>query len=183
MGKYDYYWADAQSSTAGFNNNLHGSAYGARGEMGIRFGSNSFFVEPVAQISYVATSLNSFSVQGTTVNFDDRDGLRGKAGGRIGGVSTIGGSARLSYYAGASYVHDFKGESRVTFTNLGGADTVTGIRMPDYGEGVAGLSIASNRSVSGFMEATYSRTFNGGSGGAFTKLEGVGGRAGITVKF
>ena len=182
LGKYDYYWADAQSPAAGFNANLHGESYGARGEMGIRLGGDAFFVEPLAQASYIRTSLNPFAVNGTSVAFDDRNGLRGKAGGRIGGVTAIGGENRLSYYAGASFVHDFKGRSRVTFANPGGTVTVMGSRMPDYGEGVAGISIASSRSVSGFMEATYTRTFGSGLG-AINSFEGVGGRAGITAKF
>ena len=182
LGKYDYYWADAQSPIAGFNAKLHGNSYGARGEIGMRFGGDSVFVEPLAQISYLRSSLDAFSVAGTTVNFEHRDGLHGKAGARIGGVSTISENTRMSYYAGASYVHDFKGESAVTFANSGGIYTVSGYRMPDYGEGVAGISIASGRSVSGFMEATYSRTFKNGAG-AVASLEGVGGRVGLTAKF
>ena len=154
----------------------------ARGEIGMRFGGDSVFVEPLAQISYLRSSLDAFSVAGTTVNFEHRDGLHGKAGARIGGVSTISENTRMSYYAGASYVHDFKGESAVTFANSGGIYTVSGYRMPDYGEGVAGISIASGRSVSGFMEATYSRTFKNGAG-AVASLEGVGGRVGLTAKF
>ncbi|MBV1688530.1 autotransporter outer membrane beta-barrel domain-containing protein [Novosphingobium sp. G106] len=181
LGKYDYYWANAQSLAAGFDQKLHGHSYGARGEAGVRLGSNSFFVEPLAQISYVRTSLSPFAVQGTSVSFDDRDGLRGKAGARIGGVTTIFDDTKLSFYAGASYVHDFKDESSVTFANAGGTFNVAGFRMPDYGEGVAGINIASNRTVSGFIEGTYTRTFHNGSGVA-DRLTGVGGRAGINVK-
>ncbi|HEX7882962.1 MAG TPA: autotransporter outer membrane beta-barrel domain-containing protein [Afipia sp.] len=181
LGKYDYYWANAQSLTAGFDQKLHGHSYGARGEAGIRLGSDSFFIEPLAQISYVRTSLSSFAVQGTSVNFDDRDGLRGKAGARIGGVTTLSDDTKLSFYAGANYVHDFKDESSVTFANAGGTFNVAGFRMPDYGEAVAGINIASNRTVSGFIEGTYTRTFHNGSDAA-NRLTGVGGRAGINVK-
>ena len=182
LGKYDYYWADAQSPTGGFDTHLHGDAYGARGEIGLRLGNDALFFEPLAQVSYVHTSLDRFSVLGTSVDFDSRDGLRGKAGGRLGGVTTIGNGARLSLYSGLNYVHEFRGESRVTYTNAGGAYTVDGFRMPDYGEAVAGISIASNRAVSGFLEANYTHTLSDHAGGA-ARLEGVGGRAGITAKF
>jgi outer membrane autotransporter protein len=182
LGKYDHYWADAASNSAGYQAKLKGSAYGARGEFGLRFGGDSFFMEPVAQLSYLHTSLDSFSVQGTNVSFDGRDGLRGKAGARIGGVTALGEDSKMSFYAGANYVHDFKDEGRVTFANTGGTYSVSRFRMPDYGEAVAGFTIASSNSVSGFMEATYTRTFKSGSGASAT-LEGAGGRAGLSFKF
>lgn len=182
LGKYDYYWADAKSIAAGYQTKLKGSAYGVRGEFGLRFGSDAFFVEPVAQISYLHSSLDPFNVQGTSVSFDGRDGLRGKAGARIGGVTNIGSDAKMSFYAGANYVHNFRDEGRATFANAGGTYSASHIRMPDYGEAVAGFTIASSSSVSGFMEATYTRTLKSGSATGI-KLEGAGGRAGISFKF
>jgi len=182
LGKYDYYWAKATSFGGGYEVNTKGSAYGARGEVGLRFGGDSFFMEPLAQISYVHTSLDPFNVQGTDVSFDGRSGLRGKAGARIGGVTTIGSEAKMSFYAGANYVHGFKDESQVTFSNGGGTFTALRDRMPDYGEAVVGLTIASNTSVSGFIEANYTRTFKFGTGDN-AKLEGAGGRVGINFKF
>ncbi|MFZ5745878.1 MAG: autotransporter domain-containing protein [Pseudomonadota bacterium] len=182
LGKYDYYWARATSLAGGYEVKTKGSAYGARGEIGLRFGSDSFFMEPLAQLSYVHTSLDPFGVQGTSVNFDGRSGLRGKAGARFGGVTSIGSDAKLSFYAGASYVHGFKDEGQVTFANGGGTFTAMRGRMPDYGEAVAGFTIAQNQSVSGFMEANYTRTFKTGTGDS-AKLQGAGGRVGINFKF
>ena len=182
LGKYDYYWADADSLSGGYQAKLKGNAYGARGEFGFRFGGDSFFVEPVAQISYLRTALDRFNVAGTSVRFDDRDGLHGKAGARLGGVTSIGADTKMSFYAGGNYVHDFRGEGRVIFTNSGGSYAVSRDRMHDYGEAVAGINIASSRTVSGFMEANYSRSFKNGSS-VNGKLEGVGGRAGINFKF
>lgn len=182
LGKYDYYWAKATSFGGGYEVKTKGSAYGARGEVGLRFGGDSFFMEPLAQISYVYTSLDPFNVQGTKVDFDGRSGLRGKAGARIGGVTTIGNEAKMSFYAGANYVHEFKDEGEVTFANSGGTFTAMRGRMPDYGEAVVGLTIASNQSVSGFMEANYTRTFTSGTGDN-AKMEGAGARVGINFKF
>lgn len=182
LGKYDYYWTKATSFGGGYEMKTKGSAYGARGEVGLRFGDDSFFMEPLAQISYVHTSLNPFNVQGTNVSFDGRSGLRGKAGARIGGVTTIGSEAKMSFYAGANYVHDFKDEGEATFANSGGTFTAMRGRMPDYGEAVVGLTIASNQSVSGFMEANYTRSFKTGTGDN-AKLEGAGARVGINFKF
>lgn len=182
LGKYDYYWAKATSQAAGYQARTKGSAYGARGEIGLRFGGDSFFVEPLAQLSYVHSALDPFNVLGTAVSFDGRNGLRGKAGARIGGVTPIGSDAKMSFYAGASYVHAFKDEGQVTFANSGGTFSAMRGRMPDYGEAVAGFTIASNTSVSGFMEANYTRTFKTGTGDN-AKLEGAGGRVGINFKF
>ena len=70
----------------------------------------------------------------------------------------------------------------VTFANPGGSYTVFGEKPRDSIEGVAGLNIASGHLVSGFMEATYSRTLGSTSNGRMTE-EGAGGRAGIRVKF
>lgn len=182
LGKYDYYWADAKSQTGNFAQSLHGHAYGARGEIGLRGGNDSLFIEPLAQFTWVKTSLDGFGVRGTSVSFDDRDGMRGKAGVRIGGAAALGPDNRLSFYVGGNYVHNFKNEGGITLTNAGGTYSYTGIRTPDYGEAVGGISIATNRSVSGFIEGAYSRGFKDGTD-ATERRSGVAGRAGVTVKF
>lgn len=182
LAKYDHYWMDADSATGGFQRDFTGHSYGARGEVGIRLGGDRFFVEPLAQLSWVHTSLGRLSVLGTDVDFNQRDGLRVKAGGRVGGVTSLGGESRMSYYLGASYVHDFRREGDTTFSNAGGTYRVVGLRSPDAIEGVAGINIASNRMVSGFMEANYIRSFNGAAN-ATGKIEGAGGRAGINIRF
>ena len=182
LGKYDYYWADARSQTGGFSKDLHGHAYGARGEIGLRAGGDSMFIEPLAQFTWVKTKLDGFNVRGTSVSFDDRDGMRGKAGVRIGGATALGADNRMSFYVGGNYVHNFKNEGGITLANAGGTYRYTGIRTPDYGEALGGISIATNRSVSGFIEGAYTRSFKNGTDTPETR-RGVAGRAGVTVKF
>lgn len=182
LGKYDHYWARAQSQTAGFSERLSGHSYGVRGELGTRFGSNSFFMEPVAQLSWIRSTLDPFAVRGTRVEFNERDGLRGKLGARIGGNTGIGNGARMAFYAGGNYVHEFKGQDRVTFSNLGGSFTVDGQKHRDYGEAIVGFNIAAPGSATTyFMEGTYEHSFGGSGNGQFTQ-EGYGGRAGIRFK-
>jgi hypothetical protein len=183
LAKYDYYWMDVDSGLGGYSRGLHGHAWGARGEVGMRLGGDRFFVEPLGQLSWVNSTLNRFSVQGTTVDFNDRDQFRVKAGGRVGGVMPLGdGPTRMSYYLGASYVHDFRREATVTFSNAGGTVNRAGYKTPDAIEGVLGWNIASNRAVSGFMEGTYTRSFHGDDVTG-QRTEGFGGRAGVNVRF
>jgi outer membrane autotransporter protein len=182
LGKYDHYWARAESQTAGFGQNLSGHSYGVRGELGTRFGSNSFFMEPVAQLSWIRSTLDPFAVLGTRVDFNERDGLRGKLGARIGGNTGIGNGAKMAFYAGGNYVHEFKGQDSVTFSNLGGSFTVDGQKHRDYGEAIAGFNIAASGSATTyFMEGTYEHSFGGSGNGQLTQ-EGFGGRAGIRFK-
>jgi outer membrane autotransporter protein len=181
LGKYDWYWANLQDQTAGIQQSFKGHSYGARGEVGLRFGSDSFFVEPAASLSYVKTRLDNFTVLGTQVAFDEDDGLRGRAGARLGGQFNVLGS-KGAFYLGGNYVREFKSRDGVTFTGGGQTFTFQNTRPREYGEGLVGLSIGQANGVSGFMEATYTRSFKDDSAGRLP-IEGAGGRAGLRVRF
>ncbi|WP_420606490.1 beta strand repeat-containing protein [Novosphingopyxis sp.] len=181
LGKYDYYWGDVNGQSAGFSRDVKGDAYGGRAEAGIRFGSDTLFIEPAASISYVKSDFDSFDVGPTRVDFDDDDGLRGRAGGRIGGQFGLAGATKGSFYVGANYVHEFSGEDGVTFTNNGQSFSFVNNSINDYGEAIVGLSIGSADGISGFFEGNYRRSFKDSNG--VTDLEGAGGRAGLRIRF
>lgn len=179
LGKYDHYWATANAPSAQFEQKFSGNVYGARAELGLRFGSDSFFIEPAASISYVKNDTPNLTPLGTSIAFDDDDGLRGRIGGRIGTQIDIGGP-KMALYAGANYVHEFKGRDTVTYTGGGQTLTYTNNRLRDYGEAVVGMTIAQNAVVSGFLEANYIRSFTKDNG--LRGIDGVGGRVGIRFK-
>ncbi|AHE55788.1 autotransporter outer membrane beta-barrel domain-containing protein [Sphingomonas sanxanigenens] len=181
LGKYDYYWAKATSPLGGFRDNSKGDSYGARGEAGMRFGSDSFFVEPAASLSWVKTSFDDFASQGIGVDFDADDGLRGRAGARVGGQFALGDGPVMAFYAGGNYVHEFKGEDRVTLTGGGQTFDYDNRAIDDYGEAILGFTIGQTNGVSGFLEGSYVRSFK--DGGRRTGIEGAGGRAGLRVAF
>ena len=181
IGKYDYYWVDVSSASDSFGVNLKGHSIGARGEIGIRLGSDSLFLEPVATASWVQTRLNNFNVLGTNVSFDNQDGFRGKLGGRIGGIVPIHGIAKMSFYAGGAYVHQFSGYSNLVLANPGQTLSFAGYKPRDYGEGRIGINVAQDKAISGFFEGTYTRTFGSDNGSQWQ--EGAGGRVGISLKF
>ena len=180
LGKYDYYWADTVAASAGFQQDFKGGVYGVRGEAGIRFGNDSFFVEPAASISYVKNDFDDLRPLGTTVHFDADEGLRGRAGGRFGGEFNLGGAV-MAVYAGANYIHEFQGRDTVTFTGGGQTLSYTNNRLRDYGEALFGVTIAQSQGISGFIEGSYIRSFRGGNENR--GIEGVSGRGGIRVKF
>lgn len=181
LAKYDHYWADLHDQTAGIQQSFKGHSYGARGEVGLRFGSDSFFVEPAASLSYVKTKLDNFAVLGTQLAFDEDAGLRGRAGARVGGQFNLFGS-KGAFYLGGNYVREFKSNDGVTFTGGGQSFTFENPRPREYGEGLLGLSIGQANGVSGFMEATYTRSFKDDSAGRRPN-EGAGGRAGLRLRF
>ena len=174
LAKYDWIKADSTSVTGQYSADFDGNSYGARGEIGFRLGSDSFFVEPVASIAYVRTDLEDLNVQSSSIEFLDDEGLRGKLGARIGASFP---SARLNtvvLYAGGNYVHEFKGNDSVSFTNNGRNVRIDSPAMGDYGEGVVGVNIGSSDGVSGFIEA------NGAKG---SEYDAYGARVGLRVSF
>ncbi len=153
-----------------------------RGELGLRLGAGTLFVEPLAQISFIRTAFDPFAVSGTSVAFADRNGLRGRLGARVGGQTALAHGAKLAFYVGGNYVHDFEGTGEVSLINSGGGYTFYGVRLRDFGEAMLGVNIATIGAIDGFMEATYKHSFNGGAQGQLTE-QGFGGRAGIRVTF
>lgn len=181
LGKYDYYWATAHSSTGGLQGKFKGDTYGGRVEAGLRVGDDSFFVEPAVSVSYLKSSIDPITRQGVRFDFDDADGLRGRAGARIGTQFDMFGS-KASIYAGGNYVHEFEGRDSVTFSSGGETLTYRNNRIGDYGEAKLGIEIAQIGGVSGFIEGNYIRSFNS-NGATSSDVEGVGGRAGLRIRF
>lgn len=173
LGKYDYYWGDNRSVSGRYTRKVKGSVYGGKAEAGFRFGS-SLWIEPAASVSYTHSDFGDFGMSSGSFAFDGQDGVRGKGGARIGLTRTMG-NAKVTFYGGGNYVHEFKGEDRVTFTSGGQTVVFGNQRLRDYGEGVLGLNIGSQQgAVSGFFEGRYA---NGGD------YEGYGGRAGMRFRF
>ena len=173
LGKYDYYWGRNVSVSGGYGQKVKGSIYGGKAEAGFRFGQ-AFWVEPSASVSYTHSDFDNFTVASGTFNFNDADGVRGKAGARLG-FTTDAGPAKLTVYGGGNYVHEFKGEDRVSFVSAGQTATFANTRGRDYGEGTIGVNIGSKQgAISGFFEGRYA---NGGD------YEGYGGRAGMRFRF
>jgi trimeric autotransporter adhesin len=178
--KYDFTSSDAVSPAAGLNQTIDGHSYGARGEVGYRFGTDAFFVEPSASITYVKTTLDGFSVGPTSVEFDDDSGLQGRFGARIGGQIDLDGLA-ASYYAGGNYVREFNGKDGVVFSNAGQTLAFRNLRPQDYGEAFAGVNFGESEGLAGFVEATYSHSFDDETGRL--AMDGVGARAGVRVRY
>jgi outer membrane autotransporter protein len=174
LGKYDYYLARSESQVSQYNEKFRGDSYGAQGEIGLRLGGDNFFIEPVATVAWVRTNLNDLTVGNSAIEFRGDDGLRGKAGARIGArLGEMGGNAIMAY-AGGNFVREFKAEDTIDFTNSG--QTINAFNRPrgDYGEGVVGLNIGASNMASGFIEA------NGAKGDQF---EAFGARGGLRIRF
>ncbi|MEM8695951.1 MAG: autotransporter domain-containing protein [Pseudomonadota bacterium] len=164
-----------QATTAGYGVDIDGDAYGVRLEAGYRWGSASgFFAEPMVSIEYQSTSLDDYSALGATVDFDSFDGLRGQAGLRLGGRSTIGGGSTLTYYGGGHVVHEFEGDGSITFAS--GTSSIGLVNDPreTFGRFELGVNIATVGGVSGFVE---------GNADIGDDYQGYGGRAGIRIAF
>lgn len=174
LAKYDWYKVEADSAIGQYAAELDGNAYGAQGEIGFRLGSDRFFVEPVGSISYVRTDLDNLNVQNSTIAFLDDEGLRGKLGARLGASFPSALLNTVALYAGGNYVHEFKGDDSIDFTNNGRTVRIDNRAIGDYGEAVAGVNIGSPTSVSGFIEA------NGAKG---SELDAYGARAGLRFRF
>jgi hypothetical protein len=172
LAKYDHYWIDLRSPVASFRSKYNGESYGAQGELGFRFGSDTCYAEPVISGSYVRTDLDSPSVTSATIDLDKLDGVRGKAGLRIGSAVDLGSSRAVVYLSGNA-VHEFKGRQGLSFTSGGTAFNYRNDRIGTYGEGKIGFNITSPGGVTGFVEGfgNYSNEYKGG-----------GARAGLRIK-
>lgn len=173
LAKYESYDVDYRLASLGDLAELDGDGWGGWLEVGARLGSGGFFVEPAVSIEYVNLGFDGFATQGVGFDLAEADGLRGKAGARVGTVLDSG-PTRLTLYAGAQAIHEFEGEDTLTLTSAGSTTAFVLPRTPTYGRATLGFSAAMGDMVHGFIEA--SGDFAGG-------VSGGGGRAGIAVRF
>jgi hypothetical protein len=173
LGKYDYYWGENISPGGNYRLDVNGSVWGAKAEAGMRFGQD-FFIEPAVSVSWTNSDFDNLGVPSGTFAIDDDDGVRGRAGARIGYVTQMGG-AKLSLYGGANYVHEFQGRSNVVFTSGGQSVAFRSPYNNDYVEGTLGVNIGSEAGkLSGFFEGRYADGRD---------YDGYGVRGGVRVRF
>lgn len=173
LGKYDYYWGETRSPAGLYAFDINGGVWGAKAEAGLRFGQD-FWVEPAVSVSWTNSDFDNFAVPSGNFAIDDEDGVRGKAGARIG-YTTQSGSAKVSIYGGANYVREFRGRSNVVFTSGGQTAAFSSPNNADYVEGTLGVNIGSQSGkLSGFFEGRYADGRD---------YDGYGVRGGMRVRF
>jgi hypothetical protein len=173
LGQYGHDWIRTNSIAVGYSDKLKGDSYGGELQVGARLGKDSLYVEPSASIAYVRSDIGNLEALGQTIDFDKRDGLRGKLGGRIGSAIKMTGGGTATLYLQASYVHDFKGKNGLDLLSGGSSRSVSGVQPGDYSQGALGVNILSAGRASGFIEG------DADVGGG---VKGGGGRVGISFK-
>lgn len=172
--KYEKYWVDVANRSIGLVGEADGDGWGGFIEAAFRLGAGTgFFVEPVASIEYANLNLDNFSALQTSFGFDEDEGLRGKAGVKVGTMVGQGPSTILAY-GKVQAIHEFNGEDRLTLTNSGLPLTFDTGATDTYGRATIGVDITMTSGVRGFIEA--SADFEGG-------VEGGGARAGLSIPF
>src|SRR5690606_12919142 len=108
--------------------------------------------EPVVSLAYSRTDLDALASQGAVIDFEALDGLRAKAGARLGGAGSIA-QGQIGYYLGAHLVQELAGEDGVRFTS-GAADSAFANTAVDaYGQYQLGVTFTSKTGLTGFVEA------------------------------
>jgi hypothetical protein len=154
------YWAPGVAFNAGYRQQLTPTSY----------------FQPLATLAYVHRSLGEVSLEGTDINYDDTESLRGRIGFRVGSFGQ-GETHTIEPWMQASVWHEFLGESQATFTGASGALDFTGLGAGTFAEIGGGVNV-------------LSRTVPGLSGNIRTELSfgdrslmGVSGKLGIEYRF
>ncbi|MCE9648538.1 MAG: autotransporter outer membrane beta-barrel domain-containing protein [Parvibaculum sp.] len=112
--KMDY----SAPTLAGFSASPNVRTYGGQIDTGWRFGE-SLFIEPLATLAYARTSIDSFTVLGTGVDFQDADSLRGSLGLRLGGQAKVSQGTLVSASLTGRVWNEFEGQNDVAFHSEG----------------------------------------------------------------
>ncbi len=75
---------DMDYAAAGDDDKADVTSYGARGDMGFRFGDAGLFVEPMLSIDAISTKIDEFEIAGTEIDAGTNESFRGGAGLRAG---------------------------------------------------------------------------------------------------
>lgn len=174
LAKADRFRGELTGAAFGETRNVSGWVYGAEIEAGAIGKAGTIEFEPMVGLAFVRTDLGRLPADFATITFDQRDGLRGRAGMTLRHNVEVGGGNRLAIEASGEALHDFGSRARAELTDAGGNAAFHGTRAGTWGRGTLRMAVSSRSGLNGFIEA------HGESGSAFS---GVGGRAGIGISF
>jgi|GEM_PF-1758392 len=100
-----------------FTGSLDSLGFQVEGGYSFPLGENGFF-EPSALVSYVTTSIDTVSVPGADIVFDDQTSLRAALGGRIG-VNADHGTFSSKWSLVARYWNEFEGDNQLVIQSAG----------------------------------------------------------------
>jgi hypothetical protein len=148
--KGDWFAADVNMPSAGVRRDVDGNSWGAKGELGFRWGGPHFWFEPLADVDWVSTHLDSVSMAGATFNWNDASSSKGEVGARVGAQtgSTIA-------YVGLYAVDQWSGSNRMNVLYGGPCPSCVSIedRAPgSYGKADFGLTLLDWRGLEGFLK-------------------------------
>ena len=163
--KADQFEVTVTSKTAFFREEVDGTSYGAKAEVGYHAAFGSFFVEPVATLAYSDADIDDVTVPGGVFDFDDLKSLRGEAGVRMGGTFGSASGMRYQPFVGVFAVEEFEGNGLTTFTS---GTTVFGnqeIEPDTYGKVSLGMNVLDQNGVNLFVrgDAAFAGDATGGS--------------------
>ncbi|HXG79039.1 MAG TPA: autotransporter outer membrane beta-barrel domain-containing protein [Methyloceanibacter sp.] len=173
--KADFLQLDA-GDAPGFPSDLNDTNIGGRVDAGYRFGGfrGGPFIEPLATIAVVDATVDSFSLNGNSVSFEDDPNVRGRLGLRLGTSMAVWDGATFEPFVVGSLWGTLSGTNSATLTSFGTTYPTFSDEAPDaWGQVSAGFNL-----------------FNpGASTSVFAKLDvnvgeeitGVGGRAGMRL--
>jgi outer membrane autotransporter protein len=125
------YWAPGIAATAGYKHKLTPTSY----------------LHPKATLSYVHRSMGDMSLDGTNIDYDDTESLRGRIGLRLGSFA-LGETHTIEPWMEANVWHEFLGESKATFSGASGALDFDGLGAGTFAEVSGGVNVTS-RTVPG----------------------------------
>lgn len=150
--KADILNADYNNGDFGASAGVDVTTIGASVETGYKFHvTPTAFIEPQAQLSYVSVQMDDADFDGTDVDWDDGESLRGRIGARLGTTITQENGAVLTPYLKASLLNEFLGDNNVNVAGFLTADDTSGT----WGEVGGGLQFRTIGSVSGYVDGSY----------------------------
>ncbi|MBI3418641.1 MAG: autotransporter domain-containing protein [Proteobacteria bacterium] len=156
---------DYTAPTLGGSASADVRSYGGEFDAGQRFplaGLNvgpmgDAFVEPVVSLVYVRTSIDNFTIAGTTVDFKDNESLRAGGGLRAGATVSDTNALKAKVAVTGRVWNEFLGDNKVTLHSAGPDTTVTDTFDGVFGEGGVSLNLfgkGANAGVSGFVNGS-----------------------------
>lgn len=123
---------------------------GGQIDIGRRYNlTDKVFIEPLATVAYARTSIDSFTVFGTTASFEDAESLKGSVGARIGKVLNKSEGALVTASLTGRVWNEFKGDNTASFSS--GLTTTTDDFGGAYGDIGGGLEVTGMNGVSAFL--------------------------------